>query len=358
MNTAMTHRAGCDVETLARAILTFCMDGAEPMMTALIHGAGSAPSAVRLLGGPDLTEPADAVSPPASGLSSTLDHAFIAGTLRWGRAPAARTMEAFHTSVARWQSRLEQLPGRQADSLVAWATADGRYWLLAPHHPLWPQRLHDLEVRTDWAAPLCLWGAGDARVLTACAEPVAIVGSRAATEYGTYVARALAQRVVGAGHVLVSGGAMGIDAAAHWGALSVQRADPSSAGRTVAVFAGGLDHVGPARNLELFDRITHDGGALISELCPGTIPEARRFLLRNRIIAALSATVAVAQAQLRSGALNTVSWACELGRSVVAVPGEIILPANAGCNRLIADQKAALLVSVPDIDTFCHQPHP
>ena len=106
---------------------------------------------------------------------------------------------------------------------------------------------------------------------------------------------------------------MGTDAAAHWGALNALHGrKPGCVGRTVAVFAGGLNHMGPARNRTLFERIESQGGALISELCPGTIPEARRFLLRNRIIAALSSTLVVAQARLRSGALNTAGWACEL----------------------------------------------
>lgn len=111
------------------------------------------------------------------------------------------------------------------------------------------------------------------------------------------------------------------------------------AGRTVAVFAGGLNHAGPQCNSELFDGIAENGGALVSELCPGTIPEARRFLSRNRIIAALSSTLVVTQARLRSGALNTVNWGSELQRDIHAVPGNIDMPGNGGCNRLIQEQR-------------------
>lgn len=333
-----------DEETLASMTLTFCIDGAESLMHALVRGAGGAAGALRLLDG-------------ATRRDRDLDAALLKGLARWGRRPSARGMAAFHTSVERWRARLGELPSRDPASLEAWFTGDGTMWVLAPHHPAWPRRLDDLELRTDWAPPLCLWGLGDPWALSSCDEPVAVVGSRAVTDTGRYVARSVAQRAAVAGHLVVSGGALGVDAAAHWGALAARDESGGDAGRTAAVFAGGLDHAGPARNRELFDRIQYGGGALVSELCPGTIPEARRFLLRNRLIAALTSLVVVAQARLRSGALNTAGWACELGRTVVAAPGEITSPAYAGCNRLIAGQKAALLMAVTDIDSFCHRPH-
>ena len=90
---------------------------------------------------------------------------------------------------------------------------------------------------------------------------------------------------------------------------------------------------------------------------PSTIPEPRRFLLRNRLIAALAYSVVVAQARLRSGALNTAGWANEMNRRLFAVPGEITTPAHAGCNRLIADQQASLLSSTSDIEQLCHETH-
>lgn len=126
----------------------------------------------------------------------------------------------------------------------------------------------------------------------------------------------------------------------------------------MAVFAGGLNHAGPQCNSELFDGIAENGGALVSELCPGTIPEARRFLSRNRIIAALSSTLVVTQARLRSGALNTVNWGSELQRDIHAVPGNIDMPGNGGCNRLIQEQRATIVCSVADMDDVWHAPHP
>ena len=197
-------------------------------------------------------------------------------------------------------------PRKTSFPLADWFTMDGTQWIIGPGHPCWPAQLTDLSIRSDWAPPLCLWVKGDPRALTSCAKPVGIVGSRDVNEYGRYVAHTVAEQAAVDGHLVVSGGAMGTDAAAHWGALNALHGrKPGCVGRTVAVFAGGLNHMGPARNRTLFERIESQGGALISELCPGTIPEARRFLLRNRIIAALSSTLVVAQARLRSGALNT-----------------------------------------------------
>lgn len=132
---------------------------------------------------------------------------------------------------------------------------------------------------------------------------------------------------------------------------------PANVGKTVAVFAGGLNHIGPMRNRTLFERIEAQGGALISELCPGTIPEARRFLLRNRIIAPMSSTLIVTQARLRSGALNTAGWACELLREVYAVPGDINQPCNAGCNKMIGDHRAMILCAATSTEDICHERH-
>lgn len=213
--------------------------------------------------------------------------------------------------------------------------------IIAPHHPCWPSQLNDLSLRTDWASPLCLWGKGDPKALVSCPEPVGIVGSRGVSDYGRQSAHELALRMARAGHLVVSGGALGTDAAAHWGAVkAMDEMSAALAGRTVAVFAGGLNHIGPKSNQNLFEQIESHSGALISELCPGTVPEARRFLLRNRLIAALSSTLIVAQARARSGALNTAGWANELNRNLFAVPGDITMPHNTGCNRLIQDGRA------------------
>ncbi|PLS26219.1 DNA-processing protein DprA [Bifidobacterium parmae] len=358
-----------DRETLARATLTYCLDGADAIMYATIKGAGSGTEALRLIIG---SRPGNAGAAAATA-RRTLDHVFAVGLARWGSKVTPQGTRAFHKALAGWHARLDTLPTLDWEHLDGWFTMDGAQWIIGPTSPYWPHQLQDLSTRRDWASPLCLWGVGDVRALVSCAKPVAIVGSRGATDYGRAVARDVAMRCAASGHLIVSGGALGTDAAAHWGALAavderVRRsrggmadhddANPANdIGRTVAVFAGGLNHIGPSTNLPLFERMVGQGGALISELCPGTIPEARRFLLRNRIIAALASTVVVAQARLRSGALSTANWANDLNREVIAVPGPITMPHNAGCNRIIADHQAMLLASIEEIDELVHPAH-
>lgn len=348
-----------DRETLARAALTYCLDGADAIMYATIKGVGSGARTLELLID---SRPGNA-GPQANAARSALDRMFAIGLARWGRKVGPQSMKAFHRALAGWHTRLATLPTFAWEGLADWFTMDGRQWIIGPTSPHWPRQLQDLSTRKDWASPLCLWGVGEVRALTSCDKPIAIVGSRGATDYGRTVARETAMRVAAGGHLVVSGGALGTDAAAHWGALAAIDAagaddgDTAGIGRTVAVFAGGLNHIGPSSNMRLFDRMVERGGALISELCPGTIPEARRFLLRNRIIAALASTVVVAQARLRSGALSTANWACDLNRELIAVPGPITMPHNAGCNRIIADHQAMLLTCVEEIDDLIHAAH-
>lgn len=299
-----------DEETLARAILTFCLNTADALMTALLKGTADAWEALTLI------RDSDPELRTSAGAGKVIEQAFCIGMTRWGSKPT-------------------------------------------PHDVWWPTRLNDLALLGRCAPPLCLWGSGDRAALTSCPQPVGIVGSRGVNEYGRRLTTDIAVHAAQAGHLVVSGGAMGADAAAHRGALDAMRAyGIGRAGRTVAVFAGGLNHAGPQCNSELFDGIAENGGALVSELCPGTIPEARRFLSRNRIIAALSSTLVVTQARLRSGALNTVNWGNELQRDIHAVPGNIDMPGNSGCNRLIQEQRATIVCSVADMDDVWHAPHP
>lgn len=343
-----------DAETLARATLTFCLNDADAIMYATIRGVGDARSTLRLL-----VESRPASSDGGGPARAKLDEAFVNGLVRWGRHADGRSMDVFHRALARWHERLDHLPTLDADSLAEWFTMNGTQWIIGPSSPFWPHQLDDLSIRKDWAAPLCLWGIGDPAALVSCPKPVAVVGSRGVNDYGRALARRIGERAASAGHLVVSGGAMGADAAAHWGALGalVSARGHEPAGRTVAVFAGGLNRIGPRCNQRLFEGIVDGSGALISELCPDTIPEGRRFLLRNRIIAALASTVVVTQARLRSGALNTANWAVELGREVYAAPGDAGAPYNAGCNRMIHDHQAILLMSGDETDEICHPPH-
>lgn len=174
-------------------------------------------------------------------------------------------------------------------------------------------------------APPVLWARGDLSLL---ARPcVALVGARDASSLGLRMARKLAEGLGQGGKVVVSGLARGIDAEAHRAALATG---------TVAVMAGGVDHVYPAEN-EVLARQVLESGCLVSELPPGTEPQTRHFPLRNRIISGLSRAVVVVEAAARSGSLLTAEAALEQGRDVMAVPGHPFDARAAGCNRLIRD---------------------
>ncbi|AKV56046.1 hypothetical protein AB656_01315 [Bifidobacterium actinocoloniiforme DSM 22766] len=349
-------------------MLTYCIDSPDALLYAALLGAGSACALLEALEAPPARAVNETTATSATGAMSArqtaparaqgnLDGMFISGSARWGHRASQRDVGKFHRAVAQWRTRLADLAGLGVHELERRFSGGGAYWIIGPDHPCWPAQLGDLALRSDWAPPLCLWGRGDPAALVSCPRPIAIVGSRSCNAYGRFVARHVGLKAAESGHLVVSGGAMGADANAHWGALAATRPYGPRPGRTVAVFAGGLGHMGPRSNQRLFRAIENQGGALISELCPDTIPEARRFLLRNRIIAALAHSVVVAQARHRSGALNTASWAAELGREVYAAPGSIDNPENTGCNRLIHEGKAMILISATDLSDVCHAAH-
>ena len=339
-----------DSDWLARTVLTLAADGPDAFMIACLLGSDQAADLCRNL--IELRAPNQAGTDSHHDAARTrLDERFLKGTARWGRQTSPEDLTRFHKISNSWRRRLTPLLAMDTDQVRTMMTGGGRFWVMTPSDPCWPGQVDDLARRSDWAPPLCLWGQGNPETLICCDRPLAVVGSRTCDEYGRSTAHQLARKAAGEGHLVVSGGAMGTDAAAHWGALA------AGGGRTVAVFAGGLLHMGPKRNSRLFENIEADGGALISELPPGTIPEARRFLLRNRIIAALASDIVVAQARHRSGALNTANWGVELGRRVLAAPGRIDQPENTGCNRLIHEGKAELLLSASDIRDICHPAH-
>jgi DNA processing protein len=169
---------------------------------------------------------------------------------------------------------------------------------------------------------------------------VAFVGTRRATTYGREVTRQLVASLAGAGITIVSGLALGIDAAAHKAALD-------AGGRTIAVLGCGIDRVYPPEHRKLAADIVNNG-ALITEFPLGTEPEGKNFPVRNRLISGLSLGVVVVEAPLNSGALLTADFAAEQGRDVFAVPGNVTSPASAGTNRLIQNG-AKLVVSADDI---------
>jgi DNA processing protein len=166
-----------------------------------------------------------------------------------------------------------------------------------------------------------------------------VVGSRSATTYGEQVALGLAAGLAAAGVTVVSGAAFGIDVAAHRGALA-QR------GRTVAVLACGADRAYPAAHSELL-RLVSEQGLVVSEVPPGGSPTRHRFLGRNRLIAALTAGTVVVEAAVRSGALNTASWANRLNRPLMGVPGRVTDAPSEGVHELVRSG-AATLVARPE----------
>ncbi|OBS02820.1 MAG: DNA-protecting protein DprA [Mycobacterium sp.] len=175
--------------------------------------------------------------------------------------------------------------------------------------------------------PMVLWAAGPARLDEVAQRAAALVGTRAATAYGEHVTAELAGGLAQHDVAVVSGGAYGIDGAAHRAALAVD-------GVTVAVLAGGLDIPYPAGHSALLHRIGQHG-LVCTEYPLGVRPARFRFLTRNRLVAALSGAAVVVEAGLRSGAANTAAWARSLGRVVAAVPGPVTSSASAGCHVLL-----------------------
>lgn len=209
--------------------------------------------------------------------------------------------------------------------------------VIIPGDDEWPTRLNDLAV-----PPLCLYAQGAANVAAVTSSSVSVIGSRAATLYGTGVAGTVSGELVRRGVTVVSGAAFGIDAAAHRGALDFD-------GPTVAVIARGLDRAYPQAHAGLIHDITNRGGVVVSELPPGLAPYRMRFLARNRIIAALSQATVVVEAGIRSGSLNAAKSARALGRPVGAFPGDVNSVQSDGCHKLIRSGDAHLVSYTSDV---------
>jgi DNA processing protein len=212
--------------------------------------------------------------------------------------------------------------------------------LVTPADEEWPCALDDLAhapaLHERGGVPVALWVKGPGRLDEVTARAVAVVGSRSATTYGGSVAGEMGAVLGEAGHTVVSGAAFGIDQAAHRGALAVR-------GPTIAVLACGVDRAYPAAHRQLLDYIA-DVGVVVSEAAPGCAPTKIRFLARNRLIAAMSQGTVVVEAAIRSGALNTASWAAGLSRALMGVPGPVTSAASVGVHQLIR-ARGALLVT-------------
>ena len=224
-------------------------------------------------------------------------------------------------SVAGWRVRLGQAqPLRDLETVARFGGS-----LVIPSDPDWPPGLAALGERE----PFALWVRGPASPAVPVGRTVALVGCRASSGYGDWVAAEFAAACADRGVTVVSGAAYGIDAQAHRGALA-------AGGPTTAVLACGVDRPYPRGNEDLIERIA-GSGAVLSEVPPGSSPTRWRFVTRNRLIAALAGVTVVVEAGWRSGSSITAREANDLGRPVAAVPGQVTSATSAGCHRLLRE---------------------
>jgi DNA processing protein len=245
--------------------------------------------------------------------------------------------------AAEVEARREHVSGER---LLAAAEAAGAR-LVVPEDPEWPHgafaglagaRSVDLP---GMAEPIALWVRGKGVLAEAADRSVAVVGARAASGYGEHMAAEFGHGLATAGFTVVSGAAYGIDGAAHRGALA-------AGGLTVAFLACGVDVDYPAGHGRLLRAIA-DQGAVVSEYPVGTPPRKHRFLVRNRLIAAVGGATVVVEAGARSGAANTANSADALGRPVLALPGPVTSKNSVGCHGMVRSGQAVLVTSTAEI---------
>jgi DNA processing protein len=290
---------GLTEEKYARAALTYLVEPADRRLARLLreHGAARALDAIK------------SGRPPGPGRQG-----------QWA-------------NMERWRVRLPELP--RPEQLLAFRESGIR--LICPGDPEWPGQLADLGDDEPYA----LWLRGSADLRFSCLRSLAIVGARAATAYGSYISAEFAASVAARGWAVVSGGAFGVDAAAHRGALSAD-------GVTVAVLACGVDVPYPSAHAGLLDAIAAQG-VLVSEWPPGRHVSRLRFLVRNRVIAALATGTLVVEASQRSGAVNTARHARDLHRRLMAVPGPVTSDLSAGCHHIVREWQGVLVTSAAEV---------
>lgn len=279
-----------------------------------------------------------------AGLSRVVEPGDPAARAVFASMPATEAWARLHEgdpAVREWAGRLAQAdPARELERA---ASIGARF--VVPGDDEWPAQLEDLDtaglLNRRGGAPYGLWVRGEQSLRHALTGAVALVGARACSPYGDQVAGELAAGLADHGVTVVSGGAYGVDAAAHRGALVGE-------GLTVVFLAGGVDNTYPKGNTALFDRIAADG-LLVSELPPGCSPTQVRFLARNRLIAAATRGTVVVEAAARSGSLNTANWASRLHRTVLGVPGPVTSTMSEGVHALLRAGEAILVTDVAEI---------
>ncbi|GAA2805618.1 DNA-processing protein DprA [Kitasatospora sp. CM 4170] len=275
-----------------------------------------------------LTEPGDAV---VGRWLSELPAVDVVRTIRDGTVPDHPGLDA--SRLAAYRARLVDVD--PAADLERVRTAGGRF--IIPGDTEWPSQLDDLGD----GRPIGLWVLGTGSLRLLALRSVAVVGARACTAYGAHVAGELSAQLAERGWVVASGAAYGIDACAHRGALAV-------GGMTIGVLACGVDVAYPRGNTELIRRIAGQG-LLVSELPPGEHPTRFRFVLRNRVIAALTRGTVVVEAALRSGALSTARRARDLNRHTMGVAGPVTSGLSAGVHALIRSGGAGLVTDAAEV---------
>lgn len=306
-----------EADALARMAWSALVEPGDPVAGVLVEQLGAS----------------DALDWVRSGVGGSSEMHWRALEERCGTlAPDVRARIA--RAVARWSGRLPDVDAaRSGDQLARLGGV-----LLVPTDPRWPDGLTDLGAE----GPFCLWVRGEPDLRAVLTRSVAVVGSRASTTYGERVAFDLADGPTGRGVCVVSGGAYGIDAAAHRGAVARD-------GATVVVLAGGVDRAYPAGNARLLEAVVGAGGALVAEVPPQSLPTKSRFLQRNRLIAAAGKATVVVEAAWRSGAMSTAHHAARLLRPVGAVPGPVTSAASAGCHRLLRDGVAVCVTDADEV---------
>ncbi|GAA4247885.1 DNA-processing protein DprA [Dactylosporangium darangshiense] len=312
----MIHETQVSEERTARMALGTLVEPGCRELGMLVRSVGAQEALARVIGG--------------YGISDQLTGAVRARLRSAGLHGAADAGE----QVA---AQMGELAGRLGARIVTAADAE------------WPGAFDDLVrasregnmLRRDTDPPMCVWLRGPLGLAETLERSVSVVGARAVTGYGGYVASEFAFGLAGRGWTVVSGGALGVDVTAHRGALI-------AGGTTVAVLACGIERAYPAANAAVLEQIGAEG-LLVTEWAPGTMPHKTRFLTRNRVIAAASRGTVMVEAGSRSGARNTLGYARLLQRSAMVVPGPINSAMSVGCHIELRQPGTVLVTRVEEI---------